>query len=213
MLLYAKVDYSLHSSAYWRMQKLTAPCRPTQPARPTKMLSTIKQFWPPAPSPTQTTTGYKFKNHKIGDVPVTEELRTLDTYDWWTGLRIATMGAEPAMFHVRIVDSVGNQFGPDWIQESNMWVPFYWAIPGDLALKEELKLSIALAERNTPIEPDICVRISFHTLAEQPPHDPYFFIDDGLKVRYTWINGQLTATNQAPDNAHAINPMSVLGVN
>jgi hypothetical protein len=177
------------------------------------MLSTIKNSWPIAPSPTQTTTGYKHVLHMYKQAPIVEPLRTIGEKEWWTGVRIGTFGAEPTMVQVRVIDDKGNTIGKEWVQESNGWAALQWPIPGPMAKAAGLALEITLMEPTARIDPEIAVRISYHELKDEYSAGPLVFIDDSYKAHFYWDgNAQqlITGDDVPPGGGHVVHTMQFL---
>jgi hypothetical protein len=177
------------------------------------MLSTIKNSWPINPSPSQTNTGYKNVIHVYKQKPIVEPLRTIGDHEWWTGVRIATFGAESTMLQVRVIDDKGNTIGKEWVQESNTWCPLQWPIPGPMANAAGLALEITPLDTGARIEPEIAVRISFHELQEENPVGPFVFIDDEYQAHFYWDGNaqQLITSDDFPrGGAHVVHTMQFL---
>lgn len=177
------------------------------------MLSSIKNSWPIAPSPTQTTTGYKHVIHMYKQAPIVEPLRTLGDKEWWTGVRVGTFGADSTMLQVRVIDDKGDTVGKEWIQESNAWTPLQWPIPGPMAKTAGLALEITLMDPVMKIDPEISVRISYHELQEENSVGPLVFLDDDYKAHFYWdSNAQqlIMGEDALPGGGHVVHTMQFL---
>lgn len=103
----------------------------------------IADYWPPAPGPNQTNTGWKQRSlHLTAYDPHVESLANLHRRNWWSGVRIDADLPAGATLRCRII--AGPIVLSDWLQTANVWTAFPALLSADMSDREDLCLKVTL---------------------------------------------------------------------
>jgi len=138
--------------------------------------------WPPEPGPT---TGFKTKFPEGLELEKTESLTKLGHPGWWSGVKILVPNETPALFHVRLVVEEGDAiFMEERVQEANVWVPFPWLIPGEMATALGLRLEVKRIDSDIPIM--FGIKTAIYYLPSMLQRDRYLFMKEDRRMAYHW---------------------------
>ena len=147
------------------------------------MNSAILSDWPP-------TTGWKHKIYGFENPVSTidETLVGLHTTAWWSGMRLSAFGVGDVRFHVALIPRNKECILAEWEQDADVWVPFKWMIPADLADVALIDVKITLL---TPFRfsqrVDISVKMSFQEMPRMERAARYAFVNAEMNtIQYHW---------------------------
>jgi len=167
--------------------------------------------WPPVTG--DPTVGTKTLQSQYNTRRAEEQLADLHAPAWWSGVRVVmatpTRTLDRAHVHVRLMKpdrTPAIDLGScDWVQVTNTWTRFPWAIPAAMAKALDLRLEVTLvddeylASVNEPIH--ILVKTCFHEMPHLPPRDKYLFVNDEGRILHFW-NGRQHADGVPPHGDH-----------
>jgi hypothetical protein len=138
--------------------------------------------WPPEPGPT---TGFKTKFPEGLEHTKTESLKHLSHPGWWSGVKILVPIEEGVSFSVRLLATEDEPvFMEEQVQEANVWVPFPWLIPGEMATEMRLRLEVKRIDSDQPIM--FGIKTSFCYLPTLLARDRYLFMNRDRSMAYHW---------------------------
>ena len=167
--------------------------------------------WPPVAG--DPTVGTKTLHPQYNKRIVEEKLSDLHEPAWWSGVRVAvatpTRTLENVHVHVRLMKSDRTpaiDLGScDWVQVTNTWTKFPWAIPAAMATTLDLRLEVMIVEDenveavNEPLY--ITVKTCFHEMPHMLPRDNYLFVNDEGHILQFW-NGRQHVDGVPPCGDH-----------
>ena len=138
--------------------------------------------WPPEPGPT---TGFKTKFPEGLEYEKTQSLSQLSHPGWWSGVKILVPTEEGASFSVRLLAAEDEPvFMEERVQEANVWVPFPWLIPGEMATAMRLRLEVKRIDSDQPFM--FGIKTSFCYLPTLLARDRYLFMNPDRSFAYFW---------------------------
>lgn len=149
-----------------------------------RMISSIVNTWPPAPSPDQQNTGWRTTFFEGAES--LESIADLHAGSWWTGVRLVTSSPND-QFHIKIVDREGIEMFGSWTQRVSEWMPLPSPIP--CGMGKHLGLSLKITSTST-IPPSIVgCKISFHDLQLVDETARFVFMEGGTGGTLLFWNG------------------------
>jgi hypothetical protein len=166
--------------------------------------------WPPISG--DATVGTKTLQPQYNKRIVEENLSDLHEPAWWSGVRVTVATPnrvlENVHVHVRLMKpdrTPAIDLGScDWVQVTNTWTRFPWAIPAAMAKALDLRLEVTLIEDedvtavNEPLY--VTMKTCFHEMPHLPPCDNYLFVNDDGYILQFW-NG-LQHVDGVPPSRH-----------
>lgn len=128
-------------------------------------------IWPPAPSPTQTSTGFKYATITLNNEHF-EPLSRCPETRWWTGVRISS--ENETQYECELV-ALNRSFSiGSWRQTPGVWTPFPWAIPALMAMQCNVELRVRPITGNAG---HTSMRVSYQEMTNID-HRHFTFVND-----------------------------------